>query len=125
MAAAHILCVDDDQDICDTLSDILTDLGYGVGVASDGLTALNLVEQNGYGLALLDYRMPRMTGLELFRRIRQLQAEMHGILVTAFTREETLAEARDVGVRQVLPKPVDFGRLIPLINECIGPPRAS
>jgi two-component system, NtrC family, response regulator HydG len=122
MAAAHILCVDDDRDTCDTLSDILTDLGYGVGFANDGFVALEMVERNGFGLALLDYRMPGMDGLELYRRIRQLRAGILGILVTAFAQDESLTAAKEFGVRHILPKPVDFGRLIPLIEECVGQP---
>ena len=70
MAGLYILCVDDDPDTCASMSDILTDLGYLVSVAYDGHAALQLVQQQPYGLALLDYRMPGMDGLELYRRIR-------------------------------------------------------
>ena len=70
MAALSILCVDDDPDTCASMSDILTDLGYLVSVAYDGHAALQLVQQQPYGLALLDYRMPGMDRLELYRRIR-------------------------------------------------------
>lgn len=58
--------MDDDPDTCASLSDILTDLGYRVDVAYDGPSALQLVERNRYGLAVLDYRMPGMDGLELY-----------------------------------------------------------
>jgi len=60
--------------------------------------------QGCFRLALLDYRMPGMEGLELYRCIQHLQGEMQGILVTA----ETLAAAKEAGVRHVVPKPFDF-----------------
>jgi CheY-like chemotaxis protein len=50
MAAAHILCVDDDPDTCASLSDVLADLGYRVRVAYNGETALQLLDEDGYRL---------------------------------------------------------------------------
>ena len=55
MAAAAVLVVDDDPDTCATLSDIISDLGYRVGVAHDGPAALELSRRHPDGLALLDY----------------------------------------------------------------------
>jgi CheY-like chemotaxis protein len=120
MTDLYILCVDDDPDTCASMSDILTDLGYGVRVAYDGHAALQLVQQHPYGLALLDYRMPGMDGLELYRRIRQLRPSVVAIFVTAFAVSSLMDEARTVGVRKVLPKPVDFEELLPLVEEISG-----
>jgi CheY-like chemotaxis protein len=66
MAATAILIVDDEQDTCASLSDIISDLGYQVGVAYDGPSALELSRRHPYGLAPLDYQMPGMTGVELY-----------------------------------------------------------
>ena len=120
MAATAILVVDDDQDTCASLSDIITDLGYRVDVAYDGPTALDLSRRRPYGLALLDYKMPGMTGVGLYGRLKQVCAETVGVLVTAFAAEDTLRAAAKAGIRRVLPKPVDFGHLIPLIEEVAG-----
>ncbi len=64
-----ILVVDDEVDTCCNLSDILTDLGYGVDVAHEGQTALAMVRRKSYDVALLDYNMPGMDGLTLYREI--------------------------------------------------------
>jgi len=112
--------VDDDPDTCASMSDILTDLGYGVSVACDGPAALELIKQNPYGLALLDYRMPGMDGLELYRRIRQVRPAVVGVFVTAFAANSMTAEAKAVGVRRILTKPVDFEELLPLVEEIVG-----
>ncbi len=76
--------VDDDVDTCRNLSDILTDLGYRVDTAHDGPTALELVRRNAYDVALLDYKMPGMDGLTLYREIKRLRAGTVAIVVTAY-----------------------------------------
>jgi CheY-like chemotaxis protein len=122
MPAAAILLVDDDRDSCASLSDIITDLGYRVGVAYDGPAALALSRQHQYGLALLDYKMPGMDGVELYGHLKQVRAETVGVLVTALVADATAAAAARAGIRHVLPKPVDFGHLLPLIEEVAGTP---
>jgi CheY-like chemotaxis protein len=122
MAASAILLVDDERDCCASLSDIISDLGYEVGVAYDGPSALELSRRRPYGLALLDYKMPGMTGVELYGHLKQVRADTVGVLVTAFAADTTLQAAAQAGIRQVLAKPVDFGHLIPLIEEVAGTP---
>ncbi len=122
MTASALLLVDDDRDSCASLSDIISDLGYRVGVAYDGPTALELSRRQPYGLAVLDYKMPGMDGVELYGHLKQLQADTLGVLVTAFANETTIQAAARAGIRRVLPKPVDFGHLIPLVEEVAGTP---
>src|SRR5215831_18169383 len=119
---SSILVVDDEVDTCRNLSDILTDLGYRVDVAHDGLSALDLVQHNAYDVALLDLRMPGMDGLELFHRIRQLRAGTVGIIVTAYAGTDTAERALAAGAWQVLAKPVDFSRLLTVVEEAVGRP---
>jgi two-component system, NtrC family, response regulator HydG len=120
MAAGAILLVDDDHDCCACLSDVISDLGYRVDVAYDGPGALKLSRGNPYRLALLDYKLPGMNGVELYSHMKQVQAGTVGVLVTGFASDATLQEAVRAGIRQVIPKPVDFGRLIPLIEAVAG-----
>jgi CheY-like chemotaxis protein len=122
MAASAILLVDDDQATCASLSDIISDLGYRVDVAYDGPAALELSQRHGYGLTLLDYKLPGMDGVELYRHLKQVRADTVGVLVSACAADATLQAANRAGIRQVLPKPVDFGHLIPLIEEVAGTP---
>jgi two-component system, NtrC family, response regulator HydG len=122
MDASALLLVDHDHDPCAILSDILSDLGYRVDVTYDGPTALDLSRRHPYGLALLDYKMLGMDDLELYGHLKQVQADTVGVLVTAFAAAATIQEANQAGIRRILPKPVDFGHLIPLIEKVAGTP---
>jgi CheY-like chemotaxis protein len=113
----RILVVDDEVDTCRNLSDILTDLGYHVDTAHDGPTALDLVRRHPYDLALLDLKMPGMNGLELYHQVKRLRAGTVAIIVTAYAGGTTTEEALQAGAWQVLPKPVDFPRLLGLVEQ--------
>ena len=115
----HIRIVDDDEDTRAVLADILSDLGYSVDTASNGHSALERARERPYRLALLDYRMPDLTGVDLFRRLRELCGGMEGVLISAFLTPEATAEAFSAGIRHVLHKPLDVPRLVPLVEEAI------
>lgn len=120
--AASILVVDDEVDTCRNLSDILTDLGYRVDVAHDGPSALELVKRNPYDLALLDLRMPGMDGLTLYRAIKKIRSGTVAVIVTAYAGGATTEEAVAAGAWKVLPKPVDFPRLLQTVEQAVGQP---
>jgi DNA-binding response OmpR family regulator len=64
--------------------------------------------------------MPGMDGLELCRRLRASRPTVVVALVTGWASATTTAAAAEAGVRRVFPKPVDFGVLIPLVEEVVG-----
>ena len=116
----RLLIVDDDKDTCSNLSDILTDCGYTVDVAYGGQEGLDLFTQHHHGLALLDYQLPCMTGVELFGRMRQLRQGIEGLLVTGFASAKTTKEALAAGLKQVVDKPVDMPQLLSLIRQILA-----
>jgi CheY-like chemotaxis protein len=121
-APASILVVDDDVDTCRNLSDILTDLGYRVDTAHDGFSALEKVRQRSYDVCLLDLKMPGMDGVTLYREIRKVQASAVALVVTAFASPDVAEQALAAGAWQVLPKPVDFPRLLGLLKAALDQP---
>ena len=120
--SVSILVVDDEPDICHNLSDILTDLGYQVDTALNGLAALELARKKCYDIALLDLKMPGMDGLTLYRELRKSCAQTVAIVVTAYASKATAEEALAAGAWQVLAKPVDLGQLLALIDQALGQP---
>lgn len=119
---ASILVVDDDPDTCQNLSDILHDLGYHVDTALDGNAALELVRRTAYDVALLDLRMPGMDGLTLYREIKKERSGTVAVIVTAYASHDTANAARVAGAWQILPKPVDFPKLLTLVGEALSQP---
>jgi DNA-binding NtrC family response regulator len=120
--STRLLVVDDDVDTCSNLSDILSDFGFEVDTAPNGPAALELVRRNVYDVALLDFKMPGMDGLTLYREIKKLSAATVAIIVTAYASRDTELSARDAGAWKIMPKPVDLARLMPLVDEALRQP---
>ena len=119
---ANILVVDDDLDTCQNLQDILSDMGYEVDTAQDGPSALEMVRQKPYDVALLDLKMPGMDGLTVYREIRKLSSGTVAMIVTAYATPETTNEALNAGAWRVMSKPVNFSQLLPLLEEASQQP---
>jgi DNA-binding response OmpR family regulator len=99
------------------MAKFLSALGYQADAAQDGWTALRLVDGRRYGLAILDYEMPGMNGVDLFRRIRRARPELAAVFVTGHTTIDVVFPAVEAGVVRIFPKPVDFRELMPVIDE--------
>jgi DNA-binding response OmpR family regulator len=76
MAGQRILVVDDEAEIVELLRDVLAAEGYAVDAAPDANGSLQLIRENIYDLALLDFNLPDMNGVMLHHQIRQMDAEL-------------------------------------------------
>ena len=85
-----ILIVDDEPDITSTFDMILEMNGFEVDSYNDPLLALSNFKPNSYGLVLIDIRMPKMNGFELYKKIKEIDNKMEACFITAFEdyREE-------------------------------------
>jgi DNA-binding NtrC family response regulator len=120
MSASDILPVDDAQDSCTSLSDVIWALDYQGSRVYAGPAARELSRRYTSSLALLDYRSPGTDGVELDGRLQQIQPGTAGVRVTGFAAEATVRAATQANIRQVMPMPVDLGRPIPPIEEVAG-----
>jgi CheY-like chemotaxis protein len=117
-----ILVVDDDADTRSNMADLFGDLGYAIETADGGHSALAKARQQAYDLGLLDLRMPGMDGLTLCRHLKRLQPPIVTMIVTAYGDSDLHREAHAAGARHVVLKPVDFPRLLSLVEKAlIGP----
>ena len=71
-------------------------------------------------LAIIDYLLPGMNGVELFCAMRQCRPGLTGIFLTGFTTIDVVFPAIEAGVLRVLSKPVDFAEIMPIIDEVVG-----
>jgi two-component system chemotaxis response regulator CheY len=101
-----ILITDDDRDARETLQEIIRGQGYRTVLASCGEEAIELVRGAEVHLALLDMHMPTLTGIETLEVVRQHNAILPCILVTADASPDVMRQAFQARVFSVIPKPV-------------------
>jgi CheY-like chemotaxis protein len=99
---------------------VLSAQGYDVDVANDGETALPLVKNQHYDVAVVDYQMPGMNGAEFFREARLEQPDLRGVFLTAYANINNVFSAIDAGATRVLAKPLVAGDLIRLVEGLTG-----
>jgi CheY-like chemotaxis protein len=102
-----ILITDDDRGCREALRDIVEPEGFRTVLASSGEEALDIQRQDRIHLALLDMHMPRLTGLETLELMRQVNAVLPCILVTADANEGLIRQAFRARAYSVIPKPVN------------------
>ncbi|HDL09866.1 MAG TPA: sigma-54-dependent Fis family transcriptional regulator [Candidatus Omnitrophica bacterium] len=104
-----ILVVDDQEGIRLTLRKILEKEGYSIFEASNGEEALNIVKKNPVALAIVDYRIPEMNGVELIKRIRN-EKKIPVIIITAYGFEKLNMQELN-GALDYITKPFDIERI--------------
>ena len=100
-----ILIVDDAGPVVVLCVNVLQALGYAVKGANRGETALELMRKEPFDLMVLDYKMPGMTGFEVFQEARALHPTMAVVLVTGHGTPEIINEANRMGFNAILLKP--------------------
>jgi DNA-binding response OmpR family regulator len=128
----RILLVDDEQDITFALSIGLEDNGFVVDTFNDPLLALqSFKEKDGknnnrksYDLALLDIKMPKMNGYELYNEIRKIDNKVKICFITAFDIQkdehfDSIVKSTDKDKPVVIRKPIDIEELVKRIKEII------
>lgn len=117
MPELKILVVDDNEEFCQNVKDILEMKDYAVATAYDGFKAVELVKQDGFDLVLMDVKMPKMDGVATFKRIQEIAPDTPVIMVTAFAVEDLIREALREGAFGSLKKPLDFDEIFELIEQ--------
>ena len=114
-----VLIVDDDEDIRGVLKFLLGRAGYQVVAAKDGGEGLSLLRTCDPRLAILDYRLPDMTGLDLLRRLRIAEPHLPVILLTGFADLAVAVAAIKEGALDYLSKPFDNQQLLATVREAL------
>jgi two-component system NtrC family response regulator len=114
-----ILVVDDEKEICDLFQNFLTQEGYQVFTATNGVEAISLGKQNRLDLALLDIKMPGMDGIEALQKLKKVKKDMEVIILTGYGTLKTAKEAMRLGAYDYLTKPFDLGLVKNIIREAL------
>lgn len=118
----HILYVDDDKDSCELAAAMFefSDSDYVVVSAESAEEALLLIEVEPFDLYIFDYRLPRISGVELCRHIRNYDADTPILFSTASARRVEQTEAFAAGATEYLVKPGDLDRLTGTVRRLLN-----
>lgn len=117
--ALHILLVDDEEIIHETLGDYLCAAGQRVDGARDGCAALQAVGACHYDMALVDLQMPGMDGLSLAEKFETLRPEMPVIIITGHPDLACAVRALRLGAADFLTKPMKLAELDAVVEKAL------
>ncbi len=104
----HILFVDDEELLADMSRQMLERMGYSVTATTDSTEALKLftAEPGKYDLVITDQTMPKMTGDVLVKELLKIRPDLPVILCTGYTHKITPEDAKEIGIKEFLMKPI-------------------
>nr|MBI3612538.1 sigma-54-dependent Fis family transcriptional regulator [Nitrospirota bacterium] len=119
MSHAHIVIVDDESAVRETLRDFLVEEGYQVTAVADGQAAVQAVRDEPIKIMLTDLRLPGMDGLEVLEQVLQLNAQIACIVMTGYGTIEQAVKAMKAGAYDFITKPVQFDAVSMAIRKAL------
>lgn len=118
----RLLLAEDEEVLRMLVVDTLEDEGYEIDEACDGEEAYELIEQNDYDLVIIDYMMPRMTGLEVIEKVRQhpKRKETKILMLSAKSQKVDQDRVLLAGADHFISKPFSPLYLVEKIGEILG-----
>jgi DNA-binding NtrC family response regulator len=113
----HILVVDDEENTRLGLSKLLSQEGYLVDLAANGMEALELLRRQRVSLVISDINMPDMNGIGFLREISRRFPSTNVIMITAYGGVESYLEAMNLGALEYLHKPVRLDELRSVLKK--------
>src|ERR1039458_8938624 len=108
----RVLVAEDDEGLRSVLERGLRESGYAVDAVGDGELALQYLDSYEYEVAILDWRMPKVSGLEVIRRLRRRGSSLPILMLTARDAARDRVAGLDEGADDYLVKPFDFSELL-------------
>jgi len=115
----EILIAEDEIQIAEPLRKNFLEEGHHAIIAKNGEEALNLADKIKFDVILLDWKMPKLSGLEACKKLRLLNIKTPVILLTALTQISNKVEALDSGADDYITKPFSFEELLARINAVV------
>lgn len=116
MARTRVLIADDERDFRDTLVKLLSRRGYDLATAEDGAQALRVVLRGGVDVALLDLKMPGLSGFDTLREFKRIAPGLEVIILTGHLLKSTEQEGLALGAFAYLTKPCTVAELVKTIE---------
>src|SRR5271165_2334509 len=113
----RVLFADDEKSLQEFMRSELPRLGHEVVVCPDGRAALKALEKSTFDAAILDLRMPGLTGIEVLEQIRQISPDTEAIVMTGHASMETAIDAVRLGAFDYITKPCKLAELQTLLER--------
>lgn len=107
----HLLVVEDERTLCETIVKSLKRLAYSVDFCFDGERALELLETEKYDLVVLDLNLPKVDGLSVLKQLRQTDRDTRVLILSARSEVSDKVEGLDLGANDYLSKPFHLAEL--------------
>jgi len=115
----RVLIVEDEKLIRWSLRQKFEAAGYEIAESDNGGSALKALEAESFDLIMLDYKLPEMTGLDILRKVREVDADVVVIMMTAFSTIESAVEAIKLGAYDYVTKPFDMDELLRTVEKAL------
>lgn len=119
MIKKRIMIVEDDEGVRDALVTLLEETGYETESASDGPPAIRLAESEAFQLYMIDLQLPSMDGIEVMKKIREINSEACCIVLTAFATIELSVKAMRAGAFDFIGKPFQIDAVLNLVKNAL------
>ena len=114
-----ILVVDDERVVCNAIARQLQNAGYTVHTAYTGTDAIELLKSGAVNLALIDIRMPKVSGFDVLKFIQEHVPATKTIMMTAYADIKSAIDSISFGAVDIISKPVDVDEVILTIGRCL------
>lgn len=114
-----ILIVDDDQSLCEVLSDDLAEIGFDTSYVTNADDALKIINSIPVDLILLDLKMPEKDGFWVLKKLRELEKDIKVIVLTAFADVKSAIDSANLGANDFISKPYDLDELLISIRKVL------
>jgi two-component system, sensor histidine kinase and response regulator len=115
----QVLIADDEDPLRMTVAAWLSDEGFNVEEAADGVEAIKKVQGKDYDIAILDIKMPGANGLEVLRYVKKNSSQTEVVMMTGMSDVSMAVEAMKLGAKEYLTKPIDMDQLVPQLKNII------
>src|SRR6516165_9351050 len=113
----RVLFVDDEKSLQEFMRSELPRLGHEVTVCADGRSALKTLEKSSFDVAILDLRMPGMTGIEVLEQLKQLAPHTEAVVMTGHASMETAIDAMRLGAFDYITKPAKMAEVEAILRK--------
>ena len=116
MSRTNMMIVDDDQDLAESLAELLEMSGCSVTTTPNGREAVLTHGKRDFDVTFVDVRMPVMNGVDSFFEIRKLKPDAKSVMMTGF-KESIVTKALEAGVAGLLTKPFDIEAMLAIVDK--------